>query len=122
MCSSDLRVFHGSGVKPGDLVVSHIGRYIRAGGKFLRYDSYAVDRDIVFPEPFKIVLIIFPDCCKDERLLLKKAERIGYVAGSASEFFCQAVYIEADIQDVYLVRKNVVRKPSGKVHNPVIGH
>ena len=58
---------------------------------------------------------------QDDRFFLQQGQVVGDVAGGAAEALGEAVHHETDIEDVDLLRQDMIRKTPGKIHDPVIG-
>ena len=59
--------------------------------------------------------------CQDQGPLLQKAQGIGDVPRSPSEFFRKIVDQKTDIQNMQLLGEDMVRKAVRKAHDPIIG-
>jgi hypothetical protein len=71
-------------------------------------------------EPFLVPGKIIAGGGHNEGGLSENGQAVCNISGCSSEFFDQAVYVEADVQDVNFVRQNVIGKVTRKIHNAVI--
>ena len=115
------RIAHGRRVESRNLVVRLVRGDVGAGREVVLHDADAVHGQTVLFEPGPVIVEILAHAGEDQRLLPQQGEVVGDVARSAAETLLQTVHKEADVQDVDLVRQNVVLKPSRKSHDAVYG-
>jgi hypothetical protein len=105
----------------GDLVVVVVG-----GDEGLRREQLvdhldAIERDALFREPVAVRAEVLAHGRHRDRVAAEQLEVVGDVAGAAAELAAHARHQEGHVEDVHLVRKDVVLELVREHHDGVVG-
>src|SRR5208337_5105645 len=109
-----------SGSERSYLVIIQVGRNVCAGGMDARNGLYEGCRQIILNQPLFIPGEILPGGSHNEGGLSENGQAVRNVSSRPSEFFDQAVYVEAHVQHVNFVGQNVIGKTAWKIDDAVI--
>jgi len=111
---------HCSGIERSYLIIIQVGSNVCAGGIDARDRLYVGCRQIILNQPLFIPGEILSGGSHNEGGLSENGQAIRNVASRPSEFFDQAVYVEAHVKHVNFVGQNVIGKTAWKIHDAVI--
>jgi hypothetical protein len=116
-----MRVVHGARMERGDLVIGQIGRDERLGrvGASNLADMAAIDAQTA--QALAVNLKIIPYRRHDHWLARQQFHRVRDIAGATTKLPTHFRNQERDIQDVNLVRQDVISEMVVKDHDAVIG-
>ena len=106
----------------GDLVVVEVGRDVGLCGIAVLQDLDQVLADPAVAQPLGVGGKVLANRCHDQRVCPQLLEVVGNVAGTTAIFPAQFGYQEGDVEDVHLLRQDVVLELVWKHHNGVVGH
>ncbi len=108
-----VRVAHRAGVEGGDLVVVAVGRDVALRG--VQFGVAMDQRRVTAPalDARQVFAAVHAQSAQDHRLAAQQMQVVGDVAGAAAPFAAQRRHQEADVQDVHLVRQDLVGKAAG---------
>jgi hypothetical protein len=105
----------------GDLVVVQVGGHERLRGEHVRQFPHLVQADAQALEPRPVGTEILADGRHRDRILAQQLEVVGDVAGAAAELAAHLRHQEGHVQDVHLVRQDVVLEMVLEHHDGVVG-
>ena len=108
-------------VEGGDLVVVVVGGDEGLRGEQLVDHLHLFHVDALFREPFAVRTEILAHRGHRDRVAAQQLEVVGDVAGAAAEFAAHARHQERHVQDVHLVRQDVVLELVREHHDGVVG-
>jgi hypothetical protein len=111
---------HRAGMKGGNLVVVLIGRDEALRGEHLGKFQHVLGANAVFFKPFPIRAKVSAHGRHRYRIIAEQFQIVGDVARAAAKFTAHFRNQERHIEDVHLVRQDVVLKLVRKHHDGVI--
>ena len=115
------RAHHRARMERGDLVVVEIGRDERLRGVEIGELLDAVEADAAAREVLAVRREILADGRHRQRIGAEQLEVVGDIAGAAAELAAHARHEERHVQDVHLVRQDVVLELVLEHHDGVVG-
>jgi hypothetical protein len=115
-----MRVIHRAGVKCSDLVVVQIGRDESLRRVAPRHLADVALRNAQLLEPLRVRSVIVTDGRHDERLAAEHPETVSNVPSAAAELAPQVRHEKGNVQDVKLVREDVVLEAVAEHHDGVV--
>lgn len=112
-------LLHGARVEGGDLVVVGVGDDHRLRGVGVGHLQHLPGVDAQAVEPVEVSLAVVAHRGHHHRLAAERGQRVGDVAGAASELAAQRRHQERDIQDVDLIREYLLGESALEVRDGV---
>jgi len=107
-------------VEGGDLVVVVVGGDERLRGEQLVDHLDAVEADALLAEPFAVRAEVRAHRGHRDGVAAEQLEVVGDVAGAATELAAHPRHQEGHVEDVHLVRQDVVLELVGEHHDGVV--
>jgi hypothetical protein len=117
-----VRGVHRPRMERGDLVVVEIGGDVGLRGVAVGHAGDVAPVDAAAIEPVCVGSKVLTDGRHRQRPATQQVQAVGDVAGAATELPAHLGHVERDVQDVHLVRENVVLEPVLEDHDGVVGN
>jgi DNA-binding protein YbaB len=116
-----VRIEHRARMEGGDLVVVHV-----RGDEALRREQVVVDEHVVEADAAALQMLairaeILADRAERDRIVAEQLQVVGDVARAAAELAAHARHEERHVEDVHLVREDVVPELVREDHDRVVG-
>lgn len=112
---------HGARMEGGDLVVVEIGGNEGLGGEGAGQCAHVAALEAERLQTLHVGAAVVADGGHDHRLATEQLEVVGDIAGAAAEFAAHLGHVEADVEDVQLIRQQVVLEAVLEDHDVVVG-
>ena len=113
-------MIHRAGVEGGDLVIVDVRRNERLRSVSARNPAHVALRQAELLEPLGIRRVVVPDCRHDERIAAEHAEAVRDIARASTELAPHVRHEKSDVEDVQLVRKDVILEAIAEHHDGVV--
>ena len=114
-------VRHRAGMEGGELVRVEVRRDVGLGGVLVVERLDVAQRHPVALHPLAVWPEVVPDGAHRVRVAVEQPQVVGDVARTAAEVAAQGRHDEGDVQQVDLVRQDVVPEAPGVDHHRVVG-